>query len=318
MSRTPIFVAGIGYALGESVPIDRALEGRVSSSQLGELHARGFERIAVSAGGPLPLARRAVEALLRDHPVDPAEVDAIVYTTCSYWSDPAASSSAGGGLGPRVVDEVLRPTGLSRAQLRVVFLAESGNLVTAMRVARNLVTVEGRRRVLVLTADAVPAREAEYRAMPSSVAINSDGAAAILLSSEGGALELEGISQVTSSRMLGFVKGQGLQKYLEIIAGIRAATDRLLRDCGTTAEGYAHLLTNNYSLETLGGFADAVGIPRERLFVANVARCAHAFSADPLVSLVDCQAASPPSVGDRLFCLSTGPLTWGAMSLRRC
>lgn len=315
MRSPPLYLAGLGHALGELQPLEPALADRVDPALLAKLREQGFASIAVASDGPLALARRATATLLHDHGVDPAHVDAVVYTTCSYWS---AQATAEGGLGALVRAQLLGPLGLHRARLHGVFLAESGNLVSALRVARSLIEVDGLRNVLVITADAVPDRPVEYRAMPSAVTVNSDAAAAALVSSHEGAYALEGIGQASSPRMLAFIKGEGLAKYLAILAGIRSAVARLFEAAGTQASDYARLVTNNYSVQTLHGFAGAVGIPRERLFLANVARFAHAFAADPLINLADDHAAQPLGPGERVLCLSTGPLTWGAVSLRRC
>lgn len=321
MSYGPVFIAAIGYALGRFHPIEKALGGAVTAEHLQQLREHGFRNVAIGGPdeGPVTLARRAVEQVLASGVDRPSQVDAVIYTTCSYWSDRVGPRQRpGSALSDRVTEQLLRPLGLSTAQLRVVYLAESGNWVSAIRIARNWMAVRGLRRIVVVTADAVPDRPNEYRAMPNSVTINSDGAAAVLLCTEGGVFQLEGCRQVTSSRMLGYVKGQGLQKYLEIIGGIRAATDRLLAEAGTTADDYERLVTNNYSAQTLHGFADATGIGRQRLFTDNVPKFAHAFSADVAINLADCDASGALSPGQRVLGLSTGPMTWGAVSLRRC
>lgn len=326
MAAPPLTLIGLGHALGTLAPIDEALAGRVSPELMAKLHEEGFANIAIAPQGPIALAREAAEHAIADAELEPTQIDAVVYATCSYFSDPRGSSSTSHdrvGLGGLVAEGLLRPLRLQHAQLHGVFLAESGNLASALRVARNLLALGEHRTVLVVTADAVPDRPDEFRAMPSGVAINSDAAAAAILTrtamtDKPRRYRVHGIEQSSSSRMLTFVKGQGLAKYLEIIAGIRRAVGQLVERTETATKDYQHLVTNNYSRQTLHGFADATGVPRERLFTDNIARFAHGFSADPLINVIDLERQGATRPGDRILFLCTGPQTWGAVSVQRC
>lgn len=321
-ARDTIYLAGIAHALGELRPIEQALAGDVQPELMAKLRENGFRQCALSPATPVELARAAAERLLATLDLPPGHVGAVVYATCSYWSDDAhllGAVPAVARLSHRVATALLAPLGLQRAPLFGVYLAESGNVASALRVAKNLIAVDGLQNVLVVTADQVPRGEGEYRAMPSGVTINSDAAAACLVSSERRhGFELEAVAQKASPRMASLEKGQGMQKYLEIITGLRAAARSVFEALGTRPGDYTRLVANNYSLQTLHGFADALGFQRDRLFLDNVGRFAHAFSADALINLADLEAAHPASPGDRVLALSTGPLTWGAVSLKKC
>ncbi|MEN9578508.1 MAG: hypothetical protein RJA70_1517 [Pseudomonadota bacterium] len=313
-SQSDVYVTGLAYRLGRDLPIEQVLAGRVSPDLLDRLHGVGFRRCAVSSVSALQLAKDAAAAALEAGALHPSSVGAVVYATCSFWDEQVGQLSAA-----RVRSEVLAPLGLGRVELWGVGLAESGNLASALRVARNLLRVDATGAVLVVTTDKVPARECEYRAMPNAVAVNSDAAAACIVTSEAGhGFVLEDVAQVSSPRMTSHAKGNGFAKHLEVIAGVRGSVGAVLQRLGLSPSNFRWLITNNYGIPTLDGFANAVGFERERLYLSNVPRFAHAFSADNLINLADAVAEGRLSAAERVLTLSTGPLTWGAASLRRC
>ncbi|MET0793584.1 MAG: 3-oxoacyl-[acyl-carrier-protein] synthase III C-terminal domain-containing protein [Polyangiaceae bacterium] len=313
-STGAVYVRSIAYVLGRILPIADALVDRGPPDLLAKLLAAGFRSYSVSELSAPRLAREALAATLTRSERSASSIDAVVYATCSFWGD-----SVGELHRASIHRDVLAPLGLDHVALHGVGLAESGNFASALRTARNLLRCGDARNVLVVTTDRVPNRTEEYRAMPSAVTINSDGAAACLVSSEPGAgFELEEVAQVSSPKMLLHRKGEGLQKYLEIVAGLRAAFDAVRRRLAVRAEDYAALVTNNYAPATLANFAQAVGVVPERVFIDNVARFGHAFAADNLINIDDLCRSGGLRKGDRLLALSTGPLTWGAVSLRQC
>lgn len=314
MIGTPVFLSSIEYALGHVSPMADALGDRVGSELMRKLSKGGFAGVAVAERSALELARRAGAKVMARAEVSGRDIDAVVYATCSFWGD-----EIGEGNRDSLRSCLLGPLGLMHAPVSGVALAESGNLASALRVARNFLQVDGGAAVLVVTADRVPARSVEYRAMPNATAINSDAAAACLVSKERGeGFEIEHVAQRSNSRILARVKGDGFGKNLDIVAGIRAATRSVFCALGLSASDYRWLVTNNYSLSTVYGFADAIEMPRERVFLANIGRFAHAFAADGLINVADLVEVQAVPAGERLLALSTGPLTWGAISLRRC
>ncbi|BCJ50047.1 3-oxoacyl-[acyl-carrier-protein] synthase 3 protein 3 [Actinoplanes sp. NBRC 14428] len=304
-----IRLAGPAYALGRPVPIEELVPAGELAARL---RAHGFDRCSVAAEPPSALALRAVTRLFESVAVRPGEVDAVVHASCSYGAEPGAGSSVEATLR----DRVLRPAGLGGLPAYPMWLAESGNLASVLRVARALVLRPGVRTVLCVTADRMPAGPGEYRAMPNAVTINGDGAAACLLTTRpAGDYRLDGLAQVAAPEMAAYVKGQGLAKHLKIMSGVRRAATRLAEETGVPSTGYRWLITNNYAERTTGEFADMAQVPRDRRLPAAPAH-GHVFAADGLINLA---ALGPDRVrpGDRLLLLASGPLSWGAIGLTR-
>ena len=310
-----IYLSSIEYVLGSLLPMSQALAGQVGPELMRKLGDGGFSGVAVAERGAVELAAEAAGAVLTRGKISAAAIDAVVYATCSFWGDEQGEANRG-----CLQTQLLVPLGLVHALLSGVALAESGNLASALRVACNLVRSGDAETVLVVTADRLPRVPGEYRAMPNATAINSDGAAACLITREPRhGFEVEHIAQHANPRILVRVKGDGFGKYLDIVAGLRAAASAVFRATGASPDQYRWLVTNNYSVPTIYGFAEALEVRRERVFVDNVARFAHAFAADGLINLADLLAAAAAAgPGERVLALSTGPLTWGAISLRRC
>jgi 3-oxoacyl-[acyl-carrier-protein] synthase-3 len=304
-----ISLVGPAYEVGQLVPIADAVPGHIPDELANRLNDNGFDRCSVADDPPSALAARAVAKLLDGTGVTPSAIDAVVYATCSYTSEPDPAGS--------VREHVLRPAGLDHAALYGVWLAESGNLASVVRLARGLIRAKRHVTILCVVADKVPNRPGEYRAVPNAVTINGDGAAACLLSAQcTGDYLVEGVGQFGAPVMTTFVKGEGLRKHLQIMTGIRGCCNRLYAATGQPGDAYRWLITNNYARRTLDEFAGMAQIPPDRLYLGNLARHGHVFTADGLINLTDLTRAGVDD-GDRVLLLSTGPFTWGAVGLIR-
>ncbi len=238
-------------------------------------------------------------------------MDAVVYASCNYGVAPATAQEEA------VRSTVLEPFGLGAARLFGVWLGESGNLASAMRLARSLLVGANLRTVLVVVADAIPAQPGEYRAMPNAVTINGDAAACLLSTRLPGPYQLVGIGQAAVPAMAAAGRRRGLREYLHFMSGVRSALTLLYQTSGTTAESYQWMVANNYSAANLDDFADIARIPHDRLFRGNVPRYGHLFAADGLINLAGLAESTEIVPGERVLLLSTGPFSWGAVGLLR-
>jgi 3-oxoacyl-[acyl-carrier-protein] synthase III len=310
-----VTLVGPAYVVGPPVAISGLLSGNVTDQLDARLRDNGFAQCSVSDQPPTALAIQAVAKLLRQVGAGSGLIDAVVYGTCSFGHEP----DPGGGLETVVRERVLRTMGLEQLPVYGVWLAESGNLASVVRLARALICNGRARTVLCVVADKVPEGPDEYREMPFAITINGDGAAACLLSAElPGAYTVEGVVQVAAPSITLYAKGQrGLRKHLQIISGVRSCVDKLYIATGQQPDAYRWLITNNYGHSTLGEFADMARLPRHALFLANIARYAHIFTADGLINLADLTRNTDVPAGERVLVLSSGPLTWGAIGLVR-
>ncbi|MFD4372959.1 3-oxoacyl-[acyl-carrier-protein] synthase III C-terminal domain-containing protein [Streptomyces sp. NPDC058486] len=310
---TGIGLGGLGYAIGDSLPIEKAVPEDTPAELLDKLRAHGFVHCSVAQETPAGLAARSVAESLAVSGVDPARVDAVLYGTCSYWGEGQPPPGDPAALTRTLARVVLEPLGLGHAVLSLVGLAESGNTGSVLRLAQALVAAGVHRTVLCVSSDAVPPLPGEYRAMPNAVTVNGDGAASCLVSSEfPGEFRLDSTVQHSSAAMRGLVKGEGLRKHLEIVKGVRACRAAL----DTPPGGFARMVSNHYSAPVLAEFAALADVAPERLHTANIARLGHCFAADTLIDLADLHREGLIGPGEAVLMLTTGPSTWGMTAVR--
>jgi 3-oxoacyl-[acyl-carrier-protein] synthase-3 len=310
-----VTLVGPAYAIGSPTAISDVLPGDVSGQLGARLRDNGFAHCSVSDQPPTVLAAQAIADLLQQVGAGSGLIDAVVYGTCSFSYEP----DPGGCLETVVRERVLRAVGLEHSPVYGVWLAESGNLVSVVRLAHALIRDGRARTVLCVVADKVPDGPGEYREMPFAITINGDGAAACLLSTAlPGAYTVEGVVQVSAPSITVYPKElRGLRKHLQIISGVRNCADQLYTATGQQPDAYRWLITNNYAQRTLGEFADMARLPHHALFLDNIARHAHIFTADGLINLAELTRSADVPAGERIMVLSSGPLTWGALGLVR-
>jgi len=314
-----VFLSNIAYALGEhDHSVEQEGPARLSETARAKLLENGIRRYRTSEKSPSELAAESVAGTLEDAGIDPKEIDAVVYTTCSFWSDPelpviGKDAQLSSEFSKKIIRNVVHSLGMSNAQSFGVFLAESGNFTSGIRVARNLIVAEELRNVIYVNTDKLT--DEESKVVPSEISMMSEAAASCLVTREkrGGFL-LGKLAQKSNPLMSTFGENAALKVLMEVAKGVKAA-------CDTVSNGdssvYRKLITNNYSHNTLKMLAHQAGCADAQLYLDNLARLAHAFASDTLINLKDFCAAEGVRRGDKFLLLSSGPLTWGALELEK-
>jgi 3-oxoacyl-[acyl-carrier-protein] synthase III len=314
-----ISLSSISYALGEH---EHEVTGdgpaRLNESQRAKLLENGLKYYRTSSRSPSELAAESVAGTLDDAGIDPKEIEAVVYTTCSFWSDPELPGLGKGAqlsseFSRKIVRNVVHALGMSNAQSYGVFLAESGNFTSGIRVARNLIVADGLRNVIYVNTDKLT--DEESKVVPSEISMMSEAACSCLVSSEErGGFRLGKLAQKSNPLMSTFAADAALKVLMEVAKGVKATCNAVT---GGDASVYRKLVTNNYSRNTLMMLAHQAGCTEAQLYMDNLPRFAHAFACDNLINLKDLCASEGVSPGDRFLMLSSGPLTWGALELEK-
>lgn len=314
-----VTLSSIAYALGEH---EHAVAGegpaKLSDASRAKLLENGLRCYRTSSKSPSQLAAESVAQTLDDAGIAPKEIDAVVYTTCSFWSDPELPALGKGAqlsseFSKKIIRDVVHRLGMSNAQSYGVFLAESGNFTSGIRVARNLLVAEGLRNVVYVNTDKLT--DDESKVVPSEISMMSEAATSCLVSTEErGGFVLGKLAQRSNPLMSTFASDAALKVLMEVAKGVKATCADVTG--GDTRE-YRKLITNNYSRNTLMMLAHQAGCTERQLYLDNLPRFAHAFACDNLINLKDFCAAEGVSRGDRFLLLSSGPLTWGAMEVRK-
>jgi 3-oxoacyl-[acyl-carrier-protein] synthase III len=309
-------IRALTYRLGSSEATleDLQAEGLlVSSPDL--LRSFGFDRVRVAERDEerRSLARMAADDLLREHDVDPLDIDALILF--GGLPPEAAPSGQDGDLIGRFrypVGRLQHELGLNRAVAFAIGQQGCAALLSALRVARSLLVAEEARNVLCVGVDVVPPgakREVVYNVL-------SDGACAALVSRPWERLRPVAFRQVTK----GYYWDSPARRD-EIVAAYFPTARNVIRGAvgaaGLTLDDLALVVPDNVSVRSWEILLDLLDVPQERAFLGNAARKGHSISADLVVNLKDAleDRTPPPEAPVALFTFGFGA-NWGAAVLR--
>ena len=312
----PVGIRAIGYRLGsaEVTLEDLDAEGLLTSSpEL--LRSFGFERVHVAESDEerADLARLTAADLLREHDVDPLDVDVLILFG-GLPVDPAQDDGGGELIGrfrypaARLQHEL----GLSRAVAFAIGQQGCAAMLTAVRVARSLLLAGDARTVLCVGVDVVPAgakREVVYNVL-------SDGACALLVSRP-----WERLRPVTFRHVTKGYYWDSPARRDEIVAAYFPTARNVVRDAvaaaGLTLHDVSLVVPDNVSARSWRILLDLLDVPEERAFLGNAARKGHSISADLAVNLKDALRDRPPrpEAPVALFTFGFGA-NWSAAVLR--
>jgi 3-oxoacyl-[acyl-carrier-protein] synthase-3 len=287
MSR--IYLGPPGCSLGVAVPGSKLEELEADPELWQLLSATGVLNYLRSDASPVQLADEAIRGALERSQLAAEDVDEVVLATTSFYERRWLTDD---------IFAAFSAIGLSRVTPIGVTLSECGNLAPALRVASALIQSEAKQNVIVACSDVVRAERSRLNDPPS--AILSDGAAAIVLSSQPreGWLELLGVAQVAhhASRDL---RG-GSELLPRLLRNVRDAT----RACLARLPGYdpdrlAVALLPNLGSSALSALAAAARVPRERVFTSNVGRLGHVFASDALIALAEPEVLEALQASDK-------------------
>lgn len=313
-----VTIGNICYQLGENI-FDIKDDGpaKIDDNQRESLTKNGIKYYATSDKSPSELAADAVLKTLEECDIAAEDIDAVVYSTCSFWSDPelpelGKNSQLSSEFSKKIIKNVVFDLGMENAQTYGVFLAESGNFTSGMRFANNLLYSDDVENIIYVNTDKLT--EDESKIVPSEISIMSEAAVSCLVSStQKGEFRIENIAQKSKPSMSAFEKGDFLRVLMEVAKGVELTCKAALK--GNKPEDYLKLITNNYSENTLRMLSYQAGFTNEQLFMDNLSRFAHAFASDNLINLKDYCDLNEVKSGDKFMLLSTGPVTWGAVDV---
>jgi 3-oxoacyl-[acyl-carrier-protein] synthase-3 len=312
----PVGIRALSYRLGSSEATLEELEGDgLLASPPELLRSFGFDRVRVAESDEerRNLACVAAGDLLREHDVDPVDIDVVVLFG-GLPPEPSPSEENGELIGRfrYPVSRLQHELGLSRATAFAIGQQGCAALLSALRVARSLLMTEEARNVLCVGVDVVPPgakREVVYNVL-------SDGACAVLVSRPWERLRPVAFRQVTK----GYYWDSPARRD-EIVAAYFPTARNVIRDAvtaaGLTLDDISLVVPDNVSARSWSILLDLLDVPEERAFLGNAARKGHSISADLVVNLKDALDDRPPVLDApvALFTFGFGA-NWGAAVLR--
>lgn len=302
-SMTPI-LHSIRYALGEN---------RRQYSDI-----EGFERIRIEYRIPnapsvlglgayfqtdkdvITLGMRAASETLDQSSVHRGEVDYVLFCSADYSS---VGARPGDGY-----KRLLRELGLTNAYPIGLTLNGCTCALAALRMAASLLSDSTVRNVLVIAADKLTCESNRV----SRHAIFSDGAVSCIVSkaSESGFELVDTVLRSDVSVLTKEEEQDDLQLFRSAMSTLVSRSSVMPEDIEMVFPGNIYTAISQYKEAAHG-----LGIKKSQLFVANVPRVAHSFSADALINLAD-YSASVESTG-KYYLLTATSVGLRGLSLLR-
>jgi 3-oxoacyl-[acyl-carrier-protein] synthase III len=304
-------IAGISYALPAMSQSVRELAAAGALESPPELLERfGFGRVCVAVEEtPYDLAHGAAAALLRDHHIDAASVDALIYGgapgALAFARRAEASSRASSLCDARRFEypatRLQYDLGLSEATVIGLDQFACTTLFAAVRLARALCVAEGLERVLCVSSEFYPA-EAGREAITNCT---SDAACAVLVEHTGSRNRIVGSATVTKGY---YWEAEGMRD--EVVASYFPTAVHVIRravaDAGWRPEDVDWIVPHNVSATSWEILRRLAALPNAELWSDNIARIGHTLAGDNFINLRDALSAGAIDEGDKVLLFAYG------------
>jgi 3-oxoacyl-[acyl-carrier-protein] synthase-3 len=300
-----IYVSRFASALGS---VRQSVEQAEAAGQLfspaAALRDGGFDTHHVCAADEsgYSLAARAVAAT----GIDPATIDAIVYSTCLPYSGNlgrTADFEESGDVKHLMqfpASRLQADFGMQRAFVIGLNQQACTGMLGALRIGGNLLRAEADvRNVLCVTADRFPPG-ARYE---QAFNLISDGAAACLLSRDRAGLELLDVHHITNGAMADASDEETAASYFNY--GCRLVDEALQRR-GLALSGVRRVVPQNTNRTAWKILRQLLGVTAEQDYCPSREACGHVISADNIINLQRLCDEAPLARGDRILTFMAG------------
>lgn len=300
-----IYVSRFASALGS---VRQSVEQAEATGQLfspaAALRAAGFDchHVCAADESGYSLAVKAVAA----SGLDPATIDAIVYSTCLPISGnlgrPADFEHSGDvkHLMRFPASELQAELGMQRAFVVGLNQQACTGMLGALRIARNLLRAEADlANVLCVTADRFPPG-ARYE---QAFNLISDGAAACLVSRDRQGFELLDVHHITNGAMADASDEETAASYFNYCCRL---VDEVLQRQGLRLSDIRRVVPQNTNRTAWGILRKLLGVTAEQDWCPSIAGCGHVISADNVINLQRLCEEAPLARGDKILTFMAG------------
>ncbi|HEV7368135.1 hypothetical protein [Arenibaculum sp.] len=315
----PVTLSGTATSTGRSLPIEEAARKPGDAAAIAALREDGFDRFVAAERTVVDLVAEAIEKGLERNHLLAEDVDAVVFSTESFWDTGVERSADTLPEGRRIRDglfEAMSRLGLRNAYPYASWLSSCANLGPALVLAKSLVETGQHARVLVALADRQPAALGPL--MDNGASVYSDLAVCCTLDRRDAGYRVERVVSHASPGLATLrAPDAGPNFVLETNRAVKALGRKFRAATGKGCDAYRLVLTNNYNLHSLKIICDALGIDGAAVRRDTRADIAHGNASDPLVTLDHLTQADAVADGEEVLLLSTGVYCWSLVVLRR-
>lgn len=300
MREEILFIHGPSWVAGERRNLAELPALTTDSALLATMRRNGLSYYRQASGSAAELAKEATLKTLSGLGLAGGDVDAVIYATSSFDTRAALTVDYA-----RFAADV----GMAEKPTFGTFLNDCANIASALQLASGLLSLGAYRRLLLVTTDVFPSDDARLR--NRLLTVNSDGAAACVLSREPSAIGLLALRHVWNQHA--WLGGDIEKRFLGTLKGVQSAATALLQELQASGEDFAALLANNYHKSCLNMFAFQCGVPPERVVHGDLAGYGHLSSSDCLMNL-GAYAAERAGSSDLVMSVTTGIASSAAMA----
>jgi 3-oxoacyl-[acyl-carrier-protein] synthase-3 len=286
--KPAIGMRGLAYHYDELVPID-SLPRMVSNPEmLKNFKQAGFESVAVSHVSITQQAILSARKTLSGSGLTAADIDAVVIGTSELRDWKTYPEVAG--------TEILLGLGLKDILVVGVTIAGCANYGSSLRVARNMIAVDGYRNVLVIETNQVRG-DMDRVFSPTGKAgfVVGDGAVSFIATAGQGDFKVLGMEQIV--KPLDYAVTNSAAFAANNVSGFRHVVERALAQARVKRGQVEKVFFHNIRAAALNGFFSVLDLARYKLFADNIAKTGHVWGGDNLIGLVDYCAAENPQAG---------------------
>lgn len=294
------YLERVGAFVPESTMSVKELSGSLdltSTQQRFFTRFLGLDRVAVATGlGLADMLTSAAEDALTG-----VDRDSVRFLVHAHTMQHVSVSE------PKILDDVRQRLGLRNAS---VFSLSHMNCVVglyALQIARFLLAgAAPEDRVLVVTGDKVLTHQA--RLIPD-ITIQGDGAAACLVGQDSRGDRVLGRAFTVLGRFYqGIDCSPPLQlEYKQIyVESLSRVMTEALENAGRDAMDISLILPHNVNQLSWKRISELIGIPRDRVYLENVAKFGHCYSSDPFINLAVARKQGLVKSGDLVLMATAG------------
>lgn len=301
-------LSGLAYSLGTCCSIDSLQESEgISSEIVGDLKARGLREFYTDSRSVPEMCLSTAEQTLELTLLKPQDIDVILLSTSNAdWVNTLDAETE--------LFSVFRKAGYIRTRLIGLSLQACSAFGEATRIAANFVSGhDPAKNVLMIF---FGRRETPSRLGPAASTVYSDGAASCIASSSKGCFEVCASESLFNIHLGAMGRLGNFDQFLGGVQDLAEISRRIYEKAAIQPQDISTLFCTNGSQVHLRVMANAAQIPSDRVYGEDVAKFAHVYSCDNLISLKNYSASHQFTLGAYYLLLGWSPHIVSAAILR--
>ncbi|KZN29891.1 MULTISPECIES: hypothetical protein [Pseudoalteromonas] len=231
------------------------------------------------------MAFESMQQTLAGAPIEPQEVDLVII--CSSDFSPVDETLS--------YSQLLLSLGMERAFPMGVTVSDCANLLSVLDMAKQFIESGKYQHILLVTSNKI--RDERHRFQ--DYALFSDGAASFMVSDKKALSEVpeDGLN-IVDSQVNAHLQLKVAGEDIDDTPLFTTTAQQLMDRNHLTIRDLSKVFSNNLYMPVITLKEGSIGVSKTQLYLDNIARFGHCFSADSIINLVDYMACSTAAHGE--------------------